>query len=93
MGLADLAETVEVLCHQMFYRVVGMQEAETGVTGVGGVCVWEGGGQNRQSQQSGGTDALLWASLIMKVEFRDLCGKSEATLPHKSLTFIYTGMS
>lgn len=92
MGLADLAETVEVLCHQMFYRVVGMQEAEMGVTGVGG-CVRVRGGQNRQSQQSGGTDALLWASLIMKVEFWDLCGKSEATLPHKSLTFIYTGMS
>lgn len=89
MGLADLAETVEVLCHQMFYRVVGMQEAEMGVTGVGG-C---GGVQNRQSQQSGATDGLLWASLIMKVEFWDLCGKSEATLPHKSLTFIYTGMS
>lgn len=87
MGLADLAETVEVLCHQMFYRVVGMQK--WGDWG-GRVCVW--GRQNRQSQQSGATDALLWASLIMKVKFWDLCGKSEATLPHKSLTFIYTGM-
>lgn len=46
MGLADLAETVEVLCHQMFYRVVGMQEAEMGVTGVGGcVCVGRGAKQ------------------------------------------------
>lgn len=52
MGLADLAETVEVLCHQMFYRVVGMQEAEMGVTGVGGcVCVWGGGKTGRASSQ------------------------------------------
>lgn len=50
MGLADLAETVEVLCHQMFYRVVGMQEAEMGVTGVGG-CVCGAGKTGRASSQ------------------------------------------
>lgn len=27
MSAADLVETVEVLCHQMFYRAAGMEEA------------------------------------------------------------------
>lgn len=46
MGLADLTETVEVLCHQMFYRVVGMQKTEVAAAAGGGcvcVCVSSGG--------------------------------------------------
>lgn len=36
MSTADLAETVEVLCHQMFYRAVGMEEAGSKQGGRGG---------------------------------------------------------
>lgn len=42
MGLAGLTETVEVLCHQMFYRVVGMQKTEVAAATVA-VCVCQVG--------------------------------------------------
>lgn len=86
MSTADLAETVEVLCHQMFYRAVGMEEAGSKQGG-------RGGGRSWQGRQSGALCALLWASSVMKVGFWDHCGTSEATPPHPVLTSIYTGMS
>lgn len=85
MSAVDLAETVEVLCHQMFYRAVGMEEA--------GCKKRQRGGQGWQGWQSGALCALLWASSVMKVGFRDHCETSEATPTHQALTSIYTGMS
>lgn len=46
MSTADLAETVEVLCHQMFYRAVGMEEAGSKQGGRE-----EGGGAGRAGSQ------------------------------------------
>lgn len=76
MGLADLTETVEVLCHQMFYWVVGMQKTEVAAATVvvvcASVCVCVSS-RGEGSRQSGATDVLLWATLIMEVKFGDLC--------------------
>lgn len=81
MGLADLTETVEVLCHQMFYRVVGMQKTEVAAATAAVVCVCvcgcvsvsSGGKGGVRAGRSGATDVLLWASLIIEVKFGDLC--------------------
>lgn len=86
MSAVDLVETVEVLCHQMFYRAAGMEEAGSKQGG-------ERGSQGWQGRHSGALGALLWASPLMKVGFGDHCGTSEATLPHRALNSIYTGMS
>lgn len=92
MGLADLTETVEVLCHQMFYRVVGMQKAGVAAVSVC-VCVCFRWGQGVLEPPVRCYGCPFMGQFNNGSQILGPMLKSEATLAHKSLTFIFTGIS